>query len=181
MSDPTPALTEFADWFRQWVSALNRYDVDGLLELVTEDIEWKDPAMFGGAVSGRRQFCAFIDASLQTFPDIRFAPIGAPYIASDGSGFAVPWRITATFTGELKQWGPLGVPAATFAPTRRRIESEGIDLYELREGQLHRWSVVYDLFDVSVQAGLAPPPHSRLVRIAARGQRLLARVAARNS
>jgi hypothetical protein len=80
--------------------------------------------------------------------------------------------------GEMKGWGQPRARAATFAPTGRQIESEGIDLYELRDGLLHRWTVVYDLFDVSVQAGLAPSPHSRLVRVAAVGQRLLARITA---
>jgi ketosteroid isomerase-like protein len=170
------ALREFTAWFGGWVAALNSYDVDALLELVTEDIEWRDPAMFGKTVCGRHEFRRFVDASLRAFPDVRFVAIGAPYTATDGSGFAVRWRITATFTGAMEGWAPLAAPTAMFAPTGRQIQSEGIDLYELRQGRLHRWTVVYDVFDVSVQAGLAPSPHSRLVRVAAAGQRLLARI-----
>ncbi len=61
--------------------------------------------MFGETVHGRAEFRAFTESFLRALPDVRFDGIGAPYLATDGNGLAVSWRMTGTFTGELDWWG----------------------------------------------------------------------------
>ena len=89
----------------RWETAWNTHDLDGLAALVTEDIVCEDPAMFGETVHGRREFRAFAEMFFRAFPDVRLEGTGALYPALHGTGLALPWRMTGTFTGELAFWG----------------------------------------------------------------------------
>jgi steroid delta-isomerase-like uncharacterized protein len=166
---------EVHGWSLRWLEAWNTHDLDALTALIAEDIIWDDPAMFGETVQGRDEFRAFTETFFRAFPDVRFEVVGRLYLATDGLGMAAPWRMTATFTGDLAQWGKrFGANPPAYAPTGRRVDIEGIDLYELRDGLLSRWTILYDLFGFSQQLGLAPPTGSPLTRLMIRGQRLAA-------
>lgn len=163
-------------WTAQWLEAWNAHDLDALTELVTDDIVWSDPAMFGDTVHGRSEFRAFTETFFRAFPDVRIEETEVTYLATEGVRLAIPWRMTGTFTGELVLWGrKFGTRPPAFAPTGRGIDIEGVDLYEFRDGLLARWTIVYDLFEFSRQLGLIPPVNSRLTRLQLRGQRLAAR------
>jgi steroid delta-isomerase-like uncharacterized protein len=171
-----PRAEEALDWAARWLEAWNSHDLDALTELVTEDIVWEDPAMFGETVHGRAEFRAFTESFFQALPDVRFDPTESPYPALEGMKLAVPWRMTGTFTGELAWWGRrYGANPPAFAPTGRRVDLEGVDMYEFRDGLLARWTIVYDLLGLSQQLGLVPPADSRLTRLQLHGQRLAAR------
>jgi len=145
--------------------------------MVTEDITWEDPAQFGATVHGRAEFRAFTEDLFRAIPDIRFDPIGAPYLPLEGDGLAVRWRMTGTFTGDLALWAKrFGPNAPAYAPTGRRVDLEGVDLYGFRDGLISRWRIVYDLFGLSQQLGLVPPTDSRMTLLMVRVQRLLARL-----
>jgi steroid delta-isomerase-like uncharacterized protein len=177
-----PRSGQIAGWAARWLEAWNTHDLDTLTELVTDDIVWDDPAMFGETVNGRSEFRAFTEIFFRAFPDVRFDAARPPHVATDGLGLAVPWRMTATFTGELTWWGQrYGENPPAFAPTGRRVDLEGVDLYELRDGLLSSWTIVYDLFDLSQQLGLSPPAQGRLGRLLLRGQRLAAPLLRRRS
>jgi steroid delta-isomerase-like uncharacterized protein len=170
-----PRSEEVRAWAERWLEAWNTHDLDALTALVTDDIFWDDPAMFGETVHGRTEFRAFTEIFFRAFPDVRFDAAGPMYIATEGVGLAAPWRMTATFTGELAWWGKrYGENPPAYAPTGRRVDIEGVDLYELRDGLLSHWTILYDLFGLSQQIGLAPPTDSRLTRLLLRGQRLMA-------
>jgi steroid delta-isomerase-like uncharacterized protein len=170
-----PGSEELLGWAARWLEAWNSHDLDALTELVTDDVVWEDPAMFGETVHGRAEFRAFTEIFLRAFPDVRFDPTGPPHLATEGMGWAAPWRMTATFTGELVQWGKrYGANPPAFAPTGRSVDLEGIDLYEVRDGLLARWTIFYDLLGLSQQLGLIPPADGRLTRLQLRGQRLMA-------
>lgn len=177
-----PRAREVHGWAQRWLDAWNSRDLDALTELVTDDIVWDDPGMLSETVHGRTEFRAFGELFLRAFPDVRFDLTAASYFASEGSGLAVPWRITATFTGELALWGKrYGANPPAFAPTGRRFDIEGVDLYEFRDGLLSRWTTVYDAFDLNRQLGLSPAVDSRLTRLLLRGQRLVARLLRRRA
>lgn len=170
-----PRSEEVHGWASRWLDAWNSQDLDALTSLVTDDVVWEDPAMFGETVHGRAEFRAFAESFLRALPDVRFDVTGPPYLAAEGMGLAVTWRMTGTFTGELAWWGKrYGANPPAFAPTGRRVDLEGVDLYELRDGVLSRWTIVYDLLGLSQQLGLIPPPDSRVTRLQLRGQRLAA-------
>lgn len=172
-----PRAEEVLKWAERWLEAWNSHDLDTLIELVTDDIVWDDPVMLGEPVHGRSEFRAFSEVFFRALPDIRFDATGAFYLASEGSGLVVPWRVTGTFTGELAWWGKrYGANPPAFAPTGRRVDFEGVDLYDFRDGLLSRWTTMFDAFAVNQQLGLAPALDSRLTRVLLHGQRLVARL-----
>lgn len=170
-----PRVNELREFSVRWLEAWNSHDLDALETLVTEDITWEDPAQFGETVHGRAEFRAFTEDLFRGIPDVRFDPIGVPYVPLEGNGLAVRWRMTGTFTGDLALWGKsFGPNRPAYAPTGRSVDIEGVDLYEFRDGLLSRWTIVYDLFGLSRQLGLFPPTDSRMTRVMVRGQRLVA-------
>jgi steroid delta-isomerase-like uncharacterized protein len=170
-----PRVDELRDFVVRWEQAWNSHDLDALEKLVTEDITWEDPAMFGETVHGRAEFRAFTETLFRGLPDVRFDGLGAPYFALDGAGIALRWRMTGTFTGDLTFWGKrFGSTPPAFSPTGRRVDIEGVDLYEFRDGLISDWTIVYDLFGLSQQLGLFPPTESRLLPLMLRVQKLLA-------
>jgi steroid delta-isomerase-like uncharacterized protein len=170
-----PRADELRHFAGRWLDAWNSHDADVLEEMVTEDITWEDPGMLGETVHGRAEFRAFTELFLRAFPDVRFEGVGTPYLGLDGAGVALPWRMTATFTGDLAFWGKrFGPTPPAYAPTGRRLDIEGVDLYEFRDGLVSRWTIVYDLFGASQQLGLLPRTESRLLPLMVRIQRLMA-------
>jgi predicted ester cyclase len=170
-----PRVDELRDFVGRWEQAWNSHNLDDLEKLVTEDITWEDPAMYGETVHGRAEFRAFTETLFRGLPDVRFDGVGAPYLCLEGSGVALPWRMTGTFTGDLPLWGKrFGPTPPAFAPTGRRVDIEGVDLYEFRDGLICRWVIVYDLFALSQQLGLLPGTENRLLSPVLRVQRLLA-------
>jgi len=166
---------ELDDFLGRWEAAWYTHDLDLLESLVTEDVVWDDPAMFGETVHGRGEFRAFTEIFFRAFPDIRFEGVGEPYLALEGAGITLPWRGTGTFSGELAFWGKrYGSAPPTCAPTGRRVDIEGVDLYEFRDGLISHWKIIYDLYDFTQQVGLLPPPNRGIPTLMLRAQRLVA-------
>lgn len=165
------------DFLAQWAEALSSHDLDELDALVCEDVIWVDPAMLGDTVHGRAEVRAFHETLLHGFPDIRFQRVSSPYAALEGGGVAQRWRMTGTFTGDLRLWGT----RAAYAPTRRRLDLEIVSFYELRAGLVCHWAIHYDLLDFSQQIGILPPVDSPMLPLAVRAQRLVARVQRRRT
>lgn len=165
------------DFLARWAEALNSHDLDELSALVCEDVTWVDPAMFGDTVHGRAAVRAFHETLLHGFPDIRFQRVSSPYAAIEGGGVAQRWRMTGTFTGNLRVWGKrFGVTALAYAPNRRSLDLEIVSCYEFRAGLVCHWAIHYDLLDFSRQIGILPSRESRMLPLAMRAQRLVARV-----
>jgi hypothetical protein len=170
-----PRVDELREFVGRWERAWNSHHLDELERMVTEDIVWDDPAMFGEIVHGRAEFRAFTETLFRGLPDVRFDGIGVPYLPLTGNGIALRWRMTGTFTGDLALWGKrYGSKPPTWAPTGRRVEIEGVDLYEFRDGLISNWTIVYDLLGFSQQIGIFPPNESRMLPLMLRAQRLLA-------
>jgi steroid delta-isomerase-like uncharacterized protein len=170
-----PRVGELGDFLECWGAAWNNHDLDQFDALVTEDIVCEDPAMFGETAHGRGEFRAFIDAFFRAFPDVRLESTGTLYPALEGTGLALRWRMTGTFTGELAFWGKrYGSKPPTWAPTGRSIDIDGIDLYEFRDGLISRQKLIYDLYDFSQQIGVLPPRDRKVPAVMLLGQRLAA-------
>jgi steroid delta-isomerase-like uncharacterized protein len=151
------------------LQAWNARDLDHFMGLLSEDIEWYDPAMPSPPMHGRVEIRRFAESVLRAFPDFRYELLGQICVAADGSKCALHWRITATHTA------PLDPPG--FAPTGRQLQQEGVDLLEFRDGRISRILTCFDAMAGAEQLlgfRLRPPPGSIRERVAVFLQRLLA-------
>ncbi|MEU2252708.1 nuclear transport factor 2 family protein [Nocardia xishanensis] len=156
------------DWSMRWLTAWNEHDLERVLTLVTDDVVYEDPSLFGERLTGKAALREVVTMTWRAFPDVRFELSGTPYLALIGTGMAVPWRMRATFAGDMGGGpSPLGI-----APTGRRFDAHGVDVYELNDGLLCRWSTTTDLFDLAQQVGMLPGPRTRLFQFGIRMQRL---------
>jgi ketosteroid isomerase-like protein len=177
-----PRAGELEDFLGRWETAWNTHDLDELEALVTEDIVCEDPAMFGETVHGRSEFRAFIELCFRALPDVHVESTGALYLSHQGTGMALPWRLTATFTGELALWGKrYDAKPPTLAPTGRAVDIDGIDLYEFRDGLISRYTLIYDPVDFSQQIGLLPSLDRKVPAVVLLAQRLIASVQRRHA
>ena len=168
---------EMEDFFGRWLTAWNTHNIDELEALVTEDIVCEDPAMLGETAHGRHEFRAFADLFFRALPDVHVESTGALYLVHQGTGMALPWRLTGTFTGELAFWGKrYGSNPPTLAPTGRAVDINGIDLYEFRDGLISRHTLIYDPVDFSQQIGLFPSLDRKVPAVMLLAQRLIASV-----
>jgi steroid delta-isomerase-like uncharacterized protein len=148
-----PRAGELAGFAERWLDGWNRHDVDALAGMVTDDVTWDDPAMFGETVRGREEFRTFTQLFFDAFPDVRVAGLGSPYVSLDGRRIAVRSRLWGTFAGELRPWSREG-PRPGIPPTGRPFDVHAVDLYELRDGRVAEWALVYDLATLARQIGL---------------------------
>jgi steroid delta-isomerase-like uncharacterized protein len=158
------------------LEAWNDRDIQRLVDLLAEDVEWYDPAMSQPPARGRAEVRAFAEAVLRAFPDFNYEVLEPVCEARDGSRCAVPWRITATHTAALTPPG--------FAPTGRRLSMEGIDLIEARDGKVTRILTCFDPIAAAEQLlalRLRPVPGSLRGRLMVGIQRLAAARARRGS
>jgi steroid delta-isomerase-like uncharacterized protein len=157
-------LREFAD---RYGAAWNALDPQGVVACVAEDVVWEDPALPTPA-RGRDEVAAFVRSSGVAFPDLNFAEPGEAAISEDRLVVYAPWRMTGTNTG------PIDPPG--LAPTGRRVDIEGIDVWQFRGGLIWRYRAVYDFAEVSRQLGLMPPRGGRAENLMVRAQRLRAKL-----
>jgi steroid delta-isomerase-like uncharacterized protein len=159
-----------ADFTERYLAAWNERDAEAMAPLVTEDVVWHDPALPAPA-QGVAAVQEFMRSAWRTFPDLSFREPERPHFSVDGDRVAWAWHMSGTFSGPLEPPG--------FAPTGARIEVDGVDLWELREGRIAHYRALYDLNDMARQMGIAPAAGSRAERAAVMMQRLQARIAAR--
>jgi hypothetical protein len=78
---------------------------------------------------------------------------------------------------EGTQSGPIDPPG--FAPTGRRIDIDGIDVWDFEDGRIERYRAYYDMAELARQIGVMPPAGSRGERAGVMLQRAQARFARR--
>ena len=155
----------------RWGTAWNSRRADEVLALCAPDVAWNDPLTEEperGAGAVRR----YLESLWAAFPDMELAWVEAPLCSVDGNRIACRWRMTATMLGSLEPQG--------FAPTGRRLNAEGIDVFELGEdGLVQSYEGFFDARAMAQQLGLLPTTGSTAERIAVTAQRITARVARR--
>lgn len=160
----TAWVEEFAE---RWAAAWNSHDPERLFELMTDDIVYDDSA-WPETMRGKAAVREFLDYSWRAFPDMEFEAVGSAHVASDAPRAAFWWKGTATHSGPID---PPGIPA-----TGKRVEFEGADFHEYRDGKVARLRIVFDMADVARQLGILPGPGSAGERALVLMERLKARV-----
>jgi steroid delta-isomerase-like uncharacterized protein len=151
------------DFLSRWLEAWNSHQPERVLELMTEDIVYDDSA-WPTTMRGHADVRPFLDSVWRAFPDLEFKVTEGPLLHPGAPKAATLWRGTATHTGPLQPPG--------FAPTGKRIEVEGMDFHEYRDGKICRLNIILDMMDVARQMGTLPPAGSRAEKAAATVQRL---------
>lgn len=163
-SNPSPT-----DVANRLLSAWNARDLDAFVGMLAEDVEWYDPGMADPPARGRAAVREFSEAVLEAFPDFRYELDGPICSAADGSRCAIVWRITATHDKPLR---PLG-----YAPTGRRASFEGVDVLDIRNGEITRIRTAFDPVPAAEQflgMRLRPVPGTWRAAFAVVAQRFLA-------
>jgi steroid delta-isomerase-like uncharacterized protein len=166
-----PLTGDYArDFAERWQAAWNSRRPEEVAALCTDDVAWADP-LTDGAERGRAAVTAYLESLWRTFPDLRFSWPEAPYCSYEKTKLACHWHVTGTMQGPTVPEG--------FAPTGRRIEADGTDLLELRDGLVCDYVGFFDARGLAQQVGILPARGSRAERIAVRLQRLTSRAGRR--
>jgi steroid delta-isomerase-like uncharacterized protein len=165
-----PVSEQFArDFADRWQVAWNSRRPEEVAALCTEDVVWDDP-LTEEPERGRAAVAEYLRSVWTTFPDLEFTWPEGPYCSFDRTKLACHWSVTGTM---------LGAVDPGFAPTGRRVEADGVDLLELRDGLVCHYVGFFDGRDMAQQIGVLPAPGSRAERLAVRFQRLGARLGRR--
>jgi predicted ester cyclase len=121
---------------RHLVASGNARDLDALVNCLSEDVEWYDPAMPDPPARGRAAVRAWTEAVLRAFPDFTTEILPPICVARDGSRCAVKWRISGTHLGPLEPPG--------YAPTGRRAQFEGVDVLDFEGEFVKRIASAFD-------------------------------------
>ena len=166
----TAAETVTTEWVEEfvdrWIAAWNSHQPERVLELMTDDIVYDDSG-WPQTMRGHAQVREFLDFIWRAFPAFTVERLGDPLVASDDPRGAFWWRCHMTNSGPID---PPGIPA-----TGRRIEYEGADFHEYRDGKVARLRIVFDMAELSRQLGLLPGPGSLGARAMVMWQRITAR------
>jgi steroid delta-isomerase-like uncharacterized protein len=155
------------DFVKRWEAAWNSNQPARVLELMSDDIVYDDSA-WPTTMRGHGDVRTFLEFAWVAFPDLSFEWVEGPYIAPGQPKAAFYWKGSGTHTG------PLDPPG--FAPTGKRVEFEGADLHEYREGRVCRLRIVFDMMDVGRQIGMVPKAGSPVEKAGATAQRLVMKV-----
>jgi steroid delta-isomerase-like uncharacterized protein len=162
--NPDEVVAIIEELARTW----NARELERFLDLLSDDVEWDDPAMSAPA-RGKAAVRSSSVALLKAFPDFHYKIRPPICVSSDGSRAAVTWHITGTHLH------PLSPPG--FGPTNRTVCIEGVDVFDFVGSKVSR---IITLFDVRVAAGqllgvlLRPQPGSARERVLVVAQRVCA-------
>lgn len=117
-------------WLRgfavQWLEAWNSHQPDRLLALMTEDIVYDDSA-WPTTMQGHADVREFLAYTWRAIPDLRFQLREGPYLHPNDRKAAFWWDGDGTHT------------------TGKRLEFDGVDLHEYRDGRVARLRIVFDM------------------------------------
>ncbi len=154
----------------RWRTAWNSRRADEVLALCTADVAWEDP-LTDGPQRGSSAVRDYLEGLWRAFPDLQLEWREAPLCSVDADRAAFRWHMTGTMTGALEPPG--------FAPTSRRLDAEGIDVFGLRDGLVETYKGYFDARAMAQQLGLLPGNGSKGERVAVAAQRLAAGVGRR--
>lgn len=150
-----------------WRTAWNSRTPAGVLALCAPAVEWNDPLTDGverGADAVRR----YLESLWGAFPDMELEWVEAPLCSLEAESVACRWRMTGTMLGPLEPQG--------FAPTGRRLDAQGVDVFALGDGVVQRYDGFFDARAMAQQIGLLPASGSAAERMAVAAQRFSVRV-----
>jgi predicted ester cyclase len=138
-------MGETADVVKRAVRLMDEQDVDGMREVLDEDIELDS----GGTVlHGVDEIKALLDYFTGVFPDLAHEVVD---FVEDGDKVAMRFKITGTHTGTfVSEYGE-------FPPTGEKLTWISSAFVTLMDGRPHRWVLYLDALALHRAVGMAPP------------------------
>ena len=135
----TQALEHVLD---QWAPAWSSNDVEKLLPLFTDDVDYEDVRL-GAKNHGRNALRDFASGAFAAFADMKFES-KSRFVAADGKSGALEWTWRSRQTKDFP-----GLPA-----TNKPFEIRGATVVEFTDGKISRNSDYWDLATYMKQVGL---------------------------
>jgi len=132
-----------------YVELYKQGDLDGIMDLYADDaVQWMPDGIFSGRSSIRERLAR----ELAAFSDLDW---GVTSFVEQDDAFADEWFFAGTHTG------PLVMPDGTeLPPTGKRVEMQGMELVQVRDGKVVVDNLYYDNLSIAAQLGLIPQPVS---------------------
>jgi len=137
-----PTAPKPAEVARDIFAALIKKDLDASMALIAEDSV--DDFVAIGEVRGRVAIRGFFDELFAAFPDFDMT---VERIVGGDSTAMVQWEATGTFSGGSFQ----GIEA-----TGKHVEIRGVDVMEIRDGQVQHNTIYHDGASFARQIGMLP-------------------------
>ena len=138
-------MSSIRDAYEQGIGFYNAGDVEGLVNLHTEDATLVTPF---GTFEGRAAIREALSRDKAAFPD---RTMTVDVIVEQGDTIAAEWTVVGTHTG------PLFMPDGTeLPPTGKRVELKGMELVQLRDGKAAVHHQYWDNMAVAGQLGVLP-------------------------
>ena len=125
---------------RRYFDLLNGDDVSTAEEILSADVVFFGPRAPEG-VRGREAFVEFVETLRRASPDLRFA---------EGETVAEGDRVASVFTMRRTH--------RTADGQAKVILTEGMDLFHVAEGRIHRITAYFDRLPLLVELGVIEPP-----------------------
>jgi steroid delta-isomerase-like uncharacterized protein len=126
----------------QWVLAWSSGDVERLLPLFTDSVDYED-VPFSAASHGRDALRDIAIGTFGAFADVKFE-LKSRFVAADGKSGAIEWIWRGRQTKDFP-----GLPA-----TNKPFEVRGTTVVEFTDGKISRNSDYWDLSTYMKQVGL---------------------------
>ena len=138
-------MSSIRDAYEQGIGFYNAGDVEGLVNLYTEDATRVTPM---GTFEGRAAIHEAASREKAAFPD---RTMTVDVCVEQGDIMAAEWTFVGTNTG------PLVMPDGTeLPPTGKRIEFKGMELVQFRDGKGAVHHEYWDSMAVAGQLGVLP-------------------------
>jgi len=127
---------------RESWDAWNAHNIDGVLKSLDEKHVWETDTL-PAPVVGRDGYRQAMQMYITAFPDLQFR---IDQLLSSGDHVVSRYTATGTHNGDL-----MGIP-----PTKRRAETHGCTVAEVRNGKVVRTWVYWDTGHLLRQLGVMP-------------------------
>ena len=137
-------MSSIRDAYEQGIGFYNAGDVEGLVNLCTEDATRVTPL---GTFEGRAAIHEAASREKAAFPD---RAMTVDVCVEQGDTIAAEWTFVGTNTG------PLVMPDGTELPPTAAVELKGMELVQLRDGKAAVDHVYWDNMAFAGQLGVLP-------------------------
>ena len=135
------------DVWERGQKAFNDHDLEGLLNLYSDDAEFTGPG--GMTARGRDQIRQFTQGWFQGFPDAKLEAIN---VITTDTHVVEEGVFIGTHTGVFP------TPQGDIPPTGRAVRGPYMDIFEIRDGKVISDHLSFDRMELMEQLGLVPQP-----------------------